>query len=336
MDFSENISEVGVASFSKFLKLFSLIINIIGARFKHAAHTLYYPPAGDSLVPIARDVIILLCTRFLFKKTIFHFHASGLIDGYKKVPALFKPLFRLAYNSPDLALTLSESQPPLAEFLKSKQSVVLPNGIPDNAHDFKRNSINTTKRILFVGAVSESKGVQDILTAACILKENEQKFQFDIVGEFGNSEFEKTATRIVEDNQLKDQIVFHGLKKGPDKWQLYKECDIFCFPTYYENEGFPVVLLEALSFSMPIVVTNWRGCPDIVTEENGYIVDTKSPQALAKSLSELINDDNSLKALAERNRTRFLDHYTKDCFFHNLDIALGEVLNDDSTTKSKQ
>lgn len=322
MDFSESINEVGTFSLKKVQKLLSLILQIIHGRFKHKTSILYYPPAGDTLVPIIRDIFILLSTRFLFKKTLFHFHASGLIDGYKKLPALLKPMFKLAYNYPDLAITLSTSQPPLAKFLKSKESRILPNGIPDDSNDFRRTHFNPIKRILFVGAVRESKGVLNLLQAANLLKKANTAFQIDIVGEFTDTEFKAVAQSFLQEHSLQNNVIFHGLKKGNDKWSLYKECDIFCFPTFYENEAFPVVLLEALSFSLPMVVTNWRGCPDIVTDKNGYIIETESPESLAHTLITLINDDSKLQEFADANRKRFLQFYSTNCYYKNLDEML--------------
>ncbi|MCH6255293.1 glycosyltransferase [Puniceicoccaceae bacterium K14] len=322
MDFSEKINEVGTFSVAKIFKLGSLIVRIIHARIKHKATSLYYPPAGGTVIPICRDIIILLCTRIFFKQVLFHFHASGLIDGYNKLPSLLKPLFKLAYHSPDLAVTLSQSQPQLAEFLDSKEKMIIPNGIFDNASGFERLSFPAEKRILFMGAVIESKGVTNILEAAVILKEKGLRFSVDIAGEFAEETYEVFSKKFVADNNLEGIVSFLGLIRGDDKWERFKNCHIFCFPTFYENEAFPVVLLEALSFSMPIVVTDWRGCPDIVTEENGFIVKTQNPSLIADALIKLMSNNEKLSQFAQNNRQRFLEFYTTERYYENIDNAL--------------
>ena len=49
---------------------------------------------------------------------------------------------------------------------------------------------------------------------------------------------------------------------GDQKEQALREADLFCFPTYYQNENQPVNLIEAMAYGLPILTTRWRSCPN--------------------------------------------------------------------------
>ncbi|MBK7083560.1 MAG: hypothetical protein IPH53_02365 [Flavobacteriales bacterium] len=74
--FSEDMESVGKFQLGKVLVLFSTIARIFIARFRFHTPVLYYPPSGPNMVPVLRDLILLCATRWLFRHTVFHFHAS--------------------------------------------------------------------------------------------------------------------------------------------------------------------------------------------------------------------------------------------------------------------
>ncbi len=102
--FSRSTAEIGGFDLRKLWVLAQTIVDIVRARFRTGATVLYYPPAGPNLVPVLRDLVLLNATRWLFRKTAFHFHAAGLAAIYPRLPLPLKPLFWSAYNKPDLAI----------------------------------------------------------------------------------------------------------------------------------------------------------------------------------------------------------------------------------------
>ncbi len=76
---------------------------------------------------------------------------------------------------------------------------------------------------------------------------------------------------------------------GDAKVELFRSVDIFCFPSHYASESFGVVLIEAMSFSLPIVATRWRGIPEVTGEEGTFLVEVRDAAALAARLGELLH-----------------------------------------------
>jgi glycosyltransferase involved in cell wall biosynthesis len=86
---------------------------------------------------------------------------------------------------------------------------------------------------------------------------------------------------------LNDRITFVGAAKG---LQFMAAFDLFALPSCYE--GFPYVLLEALSMGLPIVSTRVGGASALVAcGENGYVVPVGQPQAFASALERILLDD---------------------------------------------
>ena len=54
-----------------------------------------------------------------------------------------------------------------------------------------------------------------------------------------------------------------GFLSGDAKAEILRKTDLFCFPTYYANEGQPLNLIEAMAYGIPAVTTRWRAIPEL-------------------------------------------------------------------------
>ena len=78
--------------------------------------------------------------------------------------------------------------------------------------------------------------------------------------------------RITKANNLFANVFFHGFVSGKKKMELFKNANIFAFPTRYKNETFPLSILESLSYGVPIIATNEGSIPDILDNQSGIIL----------------------------------------------------------------
>lgn len=318
--FSKEMNEIGKANISKVFHLFTIIAKIIYYRITKGASILYYPPAGPDKVPVIRDILILVSTRWLFKKTIFHYHAGGLSEMQISSP-VFKWLYNMAYRKADCAILLSELNPSDGKNLDAKKEVVIPYGIEDNYNEsFPKKARSETVQLLFVAIIKESKGILVLLEACKLLKEKGFDFKLNVMGKFESPDFEEKVKALIEEWKLKDKVEFLGVLSGRKKFEAFHQADIFCFPTFFESETFGVVLLEAMQFSLPLVGTRWRGIPSIIKEgSTGYIVEPKSALAFSQKLELLIKDPELRKTLGEKGRETFLSNYSLSTFHANME-----------------
>jgi glycosyltransferase involved in cell wall biosynthesis len=99
---------------------------------------------------------------------------------------------------------------------------------------------------------------------------------------------------------IADNVEMLGHVSGPDLARCYEEADAFVLPSY--REGFPTVLLEAMSAGLPIVTTALRGAVDRLEEGvNALFVPARRPDLLAQALARLLADEQLRAAMAANN-----------------------------------
>jgi glycosyltransferase involved in cell wall biosynthesis len=322
MAFSIEMDEIGKFRLSKVFHLFFVILRIIYFRFRYNIGVLYYPPAGPNRIPMYRDLAILICTRWLFKKTVFHFHAGGVSELYPKLLLVTRFLFRMAYFNADAAIRLSSLNPEDGRGLRAKKEYIIPNGIKNRYDEYKidKNPRDTVSHILSVGVLCESKGILVLLKACNLLAQRGIDFYLDMVGRFESDEFEQSIVNAIERFQLTSRVNCPDVLTGRRKYQVFSRASIFCYPTFFEAETFGVVLLEAMMFGLPIVATRWRGVPSVVQDGiSGYLVSIKDSEALADKLEFLIKNPDIAKQMGERGREAFLTRYTIDKHCRSLE-----------------
>lgn len=327
MDFSHHVDEIGVFRVRKVAHLASTIARIALARMQ-GCRTLYYPPAGPNMVPICRDIAILLATRWMFRAVIFHFHASGVSEAYDRLPAPLRPLYRRAYHGADAGIRLSELTPDDAGALATKATHVVPNGVPDNVPAGgppgpRRADVPV---LLYVGVLCESKGVLVLLEACARLMEHGVPFRLALVGAPQPAAFGQALTEAIDGRGLGDHVQLCGVRSGEEKWHTYGAASVFCFPTFFQSEAFPVVLLEAMQFELPVVASRWRGIPSIVEDgRTGFLVPPGDPVALAERIETLLTDRQLAEGMGRQGRARFLDRFTIDVFRRNMEAVIASV-----------
>jgi glycosyltransferase involved in cell wall biosynthesis len=313
MAFSREMDEIGKFSIRKLLHLIQIILKIWWVWIRHRPTLLYYPPAGPQTIPMFRDFAILLATRWLFRRIVFGFHASGISEIYPNLGFMTRFIYRLAYYNADAAIVLSSLNPPDGMMLKAKRSFIVPNGIEDcyPAMNFINQAKQKPPIILFVGVLRESKGIMVLLDACRQLSETGNIYRLDLVGKIESPKFCQQMTTFIEKNHLKQQVKLCGVMTGADKWRRYSFSEIFCYPTFFENESFGNVLLEAMQFEMPIVASRWRGVASIVEDgQSGYLVLPKDSRAIYEKLELLLNNTTMRREMGKRGRRIYLEKYT--------------------------
>lgn len=91
--------------------------------------------------------------------------------------------------------------------------------------------------------------------------------------------------------------------------------DVFAFPTFYNNECFPLVLLEAMEQGIPCISCNEGGISGIIDDaQTGFIIAKNQPEALAEKLEVLINNPDLCNKMGKAGRKKFEQEFTLNRF----------------------
>lgn len=182
-------------------------------------------------------------------------------------------------------------------------------------------------RIFFLSNLLIDKGVLTLLDACKRLKEQGKVFRCDFVGgETADMDAERFEQECVE-RGLTDCVTYHDRKYGEEKLPFFQQADVFVFPTYYSNECFPLVLLEAMEQGLPCISTNEGGIAAIVDEgEMGFLVPCREVAPLAERISILLKDEALRKRFGEAGRIKFEEEYTLQRFEENIKRCLEACL----------
>lgn len=329
MAFSADMDSVGKFALGKVWKLFSTIVAIWVARVRYRTPVLYYPPSGPNKVPVLRDIILLCATRWLFSKTVFHFHAGGVSAFRDRLPAVLRPFFDLAYRKPALSIRTAPQNPEDGRALGALRDVVVPNGIVDERGSAPEHHARPGEPllILFAGVLVESKGLKVLLEAFHRLVAAGVDARLEVMGQRNDEDLSKWIEAFLADKaHLTGRVNFPGVLKGPAKNERFAACDIFCFPSFFEAESFGLVLVEAMQFAKPVVSTNWRGIPSVVENGvNGFLVPVRDPSAVAEKLLLLANDPSLRQRMGEEGLRIFERRFTLESFHRSMENELAKL-----------
>jgi glycosyltransferase involved in cell wall biosynthesis len=148
-------------------------------------------------------------------------------------------------------------------------------------------------KLLFVGALTERKGVSYLLQALTSL--NNSKLFLHIVGDGTEKE---NLKRMTVELGISNQVQFHDfVANGPNLFSLYQKCDIFILPSF--SEGFPRVLYEAAGNGCPIITTPVNSIP--YTFQNNHdclFINPGNKDDIVSAINRVINEPGLNKKLA--------------------------------------
>lgn len=317
--FSEELSAVGGVSLKKVGVLLRTWGTMLTYALLHKRPELYYCAGSAHTVPFLRDVLLLNTVGKLFKKRYIHYHSGGL-PAWLADKAWRKVLGNWCYGGRSVSIACSRFvEVPIGDGNVQE----LPNGL--EVPGLSRIKPEDGRfRFLYVGALRETKGVKVLLEAAEKLAG--QNFEVSIVGEWVSNEEKLRCLAGVSDEFIEQHVRFRGRLTGEDKWEAFRESDTFVFPTFYESENMPLVVIEALGSGLPVISTHWRGIPRLIQDGvTGFLVEPENKAALTEKLAWCMRNTKRLDVMRDSARKAYESSYSVEAFQENLRMILGDA-----------
>jgi glycosyltransferase involved in cell wall biosynthesis len=173
----------------------------------------------------------------------------------------------------------------------------------------------------WIGRMTAIKRVPDVLLSFARLLDLGVDATLCLVGDGPDRE-------AAEEQAKELGIAKHVLSLGyqRDVSPYYALFDALVLPS--ANEGTPVVAIEALAATRPVVATRVGGVPDVVTEgEDGFLVDVGDVDAIADALAQLARDPALRERMGERGRELVVPRYRVERLVDDVDELYRDLLS---------
>lgn len=250
-----------------------------------------------------RKAIFLRLSKLFGKKVVFHVHSGAFRTFRESNPRKVDAVLAKA----DVVVALSEEWKSFFTSIGLKKVEIVNNVIPTPMVDTsarKSREEGDPLNLLFLGLICRDKGIFDLVDA---LSENAAALRGRVVLRIGGNGYTDELCRIIKSRNLQGLVEFEGWVSGQRKCSLLSSADVFLLPSYVE--GVPISLLEAMSYSLPVIATPVGGVPSIVAHmKNGIMVEPGDRKALVEAI-ELLADNPSLrKTMGEEGRLKARPH----------------------------
>jgi glycosyltransferase involved in cell wall biosynthesis len=177
----------------------------------------------------------------------------------------------------------------IPKWAQNKKMIMSPFGSPSiNNDQSDKKKINNPLRVLFAGSMGQRKGLGDLFTALTLL--NRKDIELVVMGsllesmEFYRSEY---PNFIHEPGRPHHEVL-----------ELMRSCDVFCLPSIVEGRA--LVMQEAMSQGLPLIITPNTGGEDLIIEgKTGFLVPIRSPEAIAEKLNWFLENRSMITEMGE-------------------------------------
>ena len=324
---SPDLESIGKASFKKYLAVFGIGFKVIKALLTTKYSLCYMTPSARTPA-FFKDFLIILIIKLFGAKIIYHFHNKGV--AVSSTNKLIKSVYRFSFKNSKVILLSKLLYPDVEQYVSVDNVYICPNGIPVSTPPSPKllnaDPRRATKLLLVSNLVIE-KGIFVLLNACELLKNKGHNCECHFVGDYAEISKVDFLNKIA-DMGLAKNVFAYGKKYNQEKLDFYRQADIFVFPTYYRNETFGLVNLEAMQFNLPIISTNIGGIPDVINDgETGLIVRAQDPTDLADKIEILINSPELRIKMGNAGRERLDTCFTLPIFEKNIVNILKRALS---------
>ena len=289
-------------------------------------------------IGLLRDAMYCILLRFFGLKVIMHLREGDTVGFFEGGRSAFRKLFARitggAFSRCSCLIVITRKVEAAAkERFPGTRVVYLPNMIelqdraglsaevapPDQTYDI---------RILHVGWQDDRKGVFELLDA---LKHTRRRVLCNLVGDT-DPEFRVRIDEQIRQIPNGSKVIYNGPLFGDALWKMYYGADAFVFPS--RSEGFPNVLLEAMSAGLPAIVTDIGNMREMIAADSdtpcGLICGLRDPEDIAGKIDTLAGDAELRARLGENARQRVHAKYDANIVVPEIENLVASVVSQES------
>lgn len=261
---------------------------------------------------VFRKAIFSIVSSIFNKPLIIHAHGAEFEAFFTNLPKVLKHVIRSIFKKCDAFIVLSKTQQNLYVTnlcLDRNRVFILPNAvcIPKEIPENTRKSEDRLT-LVSIGRVGHRKGTFDLLNAFAQVPIHLRANTQMVIA--GDGEIQ-AGKRIASNLGLSSRVHFGGWINPEKRNHILANADIFILPSYHE--AFPMAILEAMAWGLPIITTPVGGISDLVTSNhNGILINPGNINELTAAIVLLLQEDQLRFKMGEAAK------YTAESFDINL------------------
>jgi glycosyltransferase involved in cell wall biosynthesis len=312
---SSSIDQVGKMSILKPFRYLKILWQVLAKLISFRPDICYIAIAAKG-APFYKDAVVAMMARLAGRKMVYHYHSLGIPTRQDK---MFDDwLYRMVLKDSDVILLSGYLYPDIQKYVPRDRVYICQNGIeimPETPCGSKPPAVkpgNEDVVILFLSNLIEDKGIFILVDACRILVQRGHKIQCRFVGGEGDVSAVAFRQKVAEAG-LEGVVHYAGRKYGREKHDEFAGADIFTLPSHYDN--FPLVVLEAMQYCLPVVSTYYSGIPEMIEDgRTGFLIPVKNPLLLADRLEGLIKDPELRIRMGRAGYEKFRKEFTLEMF----------------------
>lgn len=281
---------------------------------------------SQSALGFVRDALLVGIARMRRRQLYIQLHGSQLQEIYSGSTRPVQWAIRWVFRQAHQTWALTSSLTTQFDGLVAPERVhVVSNAIADYApcSDIRPPPAGEESlRLLFLSNVLVEKGCFDLISALSSLGGRAAGWRVRIVGLVPPEIEQRLWSEINALPKSGACVSVRGERRGSQKLAEYEWANAFVFPSR-QDEGQPLVLLEALRAGLPIVATRQHGIADTVRHrQEGLLFERHDVRALAAAIEELAADGALRANLGKASRLRYEEMYRAERLVNDLSRLL--------------
>lgn len=251
--------------------------------------------------------------KYGIKTVIYQAHGFHFWTGApKKNWLIYYPVEKYLARYTDILITINKEDYKRAQnfHLKKGGKIYYVHGVGVDCKRFLNSGENKRSEIrnslglkaddillLSVGELNENKNHAEVIRA--ISKCDNTDLHYAVAGK---GDIKASLELLAKELNLEQRVHFLGfIDNMPDH---YKAADLFVFPS--KREGLPSAVMEAMASGLPCLVSNIRGCNDLIDENGGLLFDPSNDRDLSDKIEIMLSKKDSWAELGEYNKEKVL------------------------------
>jgi len=309
--------------FGTFKTLFSISVKALFSKYD-----VVYFTCSRSMLGSIKDIALINIVSLKGVKIVNHLHGSDFYEFLHSSPKWYQRILFKSYEKVDTSIVLLKNMKNQFRDFKRMRVEVVPNFYDKELDEKLVKKDENRVNLVYLSNIMSSKGIFELINAFEKLSQKCDNISLNIAGGFIGDEYISTADvekKFYDKIGANKKITYLGKIYGEDKVNLLQNSDVFVLPSYYKSEAFPISIIEAMACENAIVTTNYKYLPDVVSEQNGVLVEPRSVNSLVNGIKSLINDQKKLREMQKYNRVEAKEKYSLDKYIKNLRKIVMEV-----------